>query len=120
MLEYELFFGRSIPGRSALTDREWAEFATHVVTPRLPDGFTAFDAEGQWMNPTTHRIIAERTKIIVAAVRAIPAAIGGRLRACDMRCILTSPAGECCQATLATETTSAKSSPVAVGYAGSS
>jgi hypothetical protein len=67
-LEYELFFGRSIPGRSALTDREWAEFATHVVTPRLPDGFTAFDAEGQWMNPTTHRIIAERTEVVVAAV----------------------------------------------------
>jgi hypothetical protein len=67
MLEYELFFGLSIPGRTELTGREWAEFAAQVVTPRLPDGFTVFNAGAQWMNPTTHRIIAERTKVIVAA-----------------------------------------------------
>ena len=75
MLEYELFFGRSIPGRAELTDQEWANFTQQVVTPRLPDGFTAFDAEGQWMNPATHRIIAERTKVIVVAVPDTPATI---------------------------------------------
>jgi Protein of unknown function (DUF3574) len=47
MLEYQLFFGRDIAGRPALTDREWADFAEQVVTAALPDGFTAFDADGR-------------------------------------------------------------------------
>ena len=67
MLEYQLFFGRGIPGRADVTDREWADFVEHVVTPNLPNGFTALDADGQWMNPATHRIIRERTKVIIVA-----------------------------------------------------
>jgi hypothetical protein len=74
MIEYQLFFGRSIVGRSALTDREWAEFAEQVVTPRLPDGFTAFDAGGQWMNPATRRIVKENTKVVIVALPATEAA----------------------------------------------
>jgi uncharacterized protein DUF3574 len=73
MLEYQLFFGRGIPGRSDLTNQEWAEFAEQVVTPHLPDGFTAFDADGQWMNPTTHRIAKERSKVILVALPETPA-----------------------------------------------
>lgn len=73
MLEYQLFFGRGIPGRSALTDQEWADFAADAVTPRLPDGFTALDADGQWLNPATRRIIRERTKVLIVAVPDTPA-----------------------------------------------
>jgi hypothetical protein len=62
MLEYQLFFGRG-----SVTDQAWADFAAGVVTPHLPDGFTVIDADGQWMDPTTHRISRERTKVIVAA-----------------------------------------------------
>jgi Protein of unknown function (DUF3574) len=68
MLEYQLFFGRDIHGRPALTDQEWADFAEQVVTPHLPDGFTVFDADGQWMNPATRRITREKTKVIVVAL----------------------------------------------------
>ncbi|HTI84033.1 MAG TPA: DUF3574 domain-containing protein [Acetobacteraceae bacterium] len=68
MLEYHLFFGRSIPGRAALTDAEWADFAARVITPNLPDGLTSFDAYGQWMNPATHRISSEPTKVMIVAV----------------------------------------------------
>ena len=68
MLEYQLFFGRDIQGRPTLTDQEWADFAEQVVTPNLADGFTAFDAYGQWKNPATHRIAKEKTKVIVAAL----------------------------------------------------
>jgi hypothetical protein len=68
MLEYQMFFGRNIAGRPALTDQEWAEFSELVVTPHLPDGFTAFDADGQWMNPATHRIVKEKTKVIIVAL----------------------------------------------------
>jgi len=73
MLEYHLFFGRNIPNRPPLTDTEWADFAARVITPNLPDGFTAFDGSGQWQNPTTHRIIAEPTKILIVAVPDTPA-----------------------------------------------
>jgi len=62
MLEYQLYFGRA-----AVTDQQWADFTAKVVTPNLPDGFTAFDAYGQWMNPDTHKISQERTKVIVVA-----------------------------------------------------
>jgi hypothetical protein len=51
-----------------LTDQEWQDFAERVVTPRLPDGFTVFDADGQWMDPATRRIIRERTKVVMVAV----------------------------------------------------
>ena len=60
MLEYQLFFGRS-----SVTDQQWADFAAEVVTVNLPGGFTVLDTEGQWMNPTTHRIIHERGKVIL-------------------------------------------------------
>ena len=62
MLEYQLFFGRGIPGRTDLTDREWAEFAEQVVTPNLPDGFTAFDADGQWRNPQNRQGCLEKRR----------------------------------------------------------
>jgi len=69
MLEYQLFFGRA-----HITDQEWVEFAARVVTPNLPDGFTAFDADGQWLNPDTRRISQERTRVIVVAVPDTPVA----------------------------------------------
>ncbi len=77
MLEYQLYFGRSVAGRPPLTDDEWAEFARLVITPNLPDGFTALDADGQWMNPTTRRISSERTKMVIAAAPNTPASAAG-------------------------------------------
>jgi hypothetical protein len=56
-----------------LTDAEWADFAARVVTPNLPDGFTAFDAAGQWQNPTSRRIVREPTKVLIVAVPDAPA-----------------------------------------------
>lgn len=72
MLVAELFFGRSIPGRGPLTEAEWTEFAAQTVTPNFPDGFTAFDGEGQWQNPATGRISRERSKILLVAAKRSP------------------------------------------------
>jgi exo-1,4-beta-D-glucosaminidase len=80
MLVAELFFGRSIPGRAPLTDAEWARFAAEIVTPNFPAGFTVFDGEGQWRNPAAHRIVRERSKILVVAVERSPE-LAGRLGA---------------------------------------
>jgi len=62
-----LFFGRAISGRAPLTNREWSRFASEVLTPNFPDGFTAYDADGQWMNDKTQRIVRERSKVVLIA-----------------------------------------------------
>jgi hypothetical protein len=72
MLVAELFFGRNISGRGALTEAEWAGFAARTITPNFPDGFTVFDGEGQWQNPQTGRIGRERSKILLVAVKRDP------------------------------------------------
>jgi hypothetical protein len=68
MLEYHLYFGRA-----SVTDAQWADFTSRVVTPYLQDGFTEFDADGQWMNPATLQIARERTRVIDVAVPDTPA-----------------------------------------------
>jgi hypothetical protein len=67
MLVAELFFGRDIVGRAALNDAEWRAFAAEIVTPNFPDGFTAFDAEGQWRNPATGAVARQPTKVLLVA-----------------------------------------------------
>ena len=63
-----LYFGRSVPGRAAMTEKEWQDFLEQTVTPRFPDGLTVIDANGQWRSPQTGRIAHERTKIVVISV----------------------------------------------------
>jgi hypothetical protein len=72
MFVAELFFGRNIKGREPLTDAEWAEFSAQTITPNFPDGFTIFDAEGQWRNPLTGQIAGGRTKILLVAAKPEP------------------------------------------------
>jgi hypothetical protein len=69
---YELFFGRSIDGRAAVSDTEWDAFVARVVTPNLPDGFTVLDGEGQWRDPATHTIMRDPTKVLIVAAAAAP------------------------------------------------
>jgi hypothetical protein len=68
----ELFFGRNIKGRKALTDLEWSKFAADTITPNLPDGFTVFDGYGQWRNPQTGHIAHDPTKILLVAAKRSP------------------------------------------------
>jgi hypothetical protein len=69
MVVAELFFGRSIRGRGALTDAEWSAFTAEVVTANFPDGFTVSDGDGQWQNPSTGEISRQPTKIVLVAAR---------------------------------------------------
>jgi hypothetical protein len=64
----DLFFGRDIAGRGPVTDAEWDDFAARVLTPRFPDGFTVFDAHGQWLNPQTGTIGREASRMVRVAV----------------------------------------------------
>ncbi len=63
-LRTELIFGRSIEGDGRVTDDEWNRFLETVVTPRFPDGFTSWDADGQWKSDTG-TILTEPSKVIL-------------------------------------------------------
>jgi hypothetical protein len=43
-----LYFGRAIADTGQVTEPQWTAFLADVVTPRFPDGFTVFRAQGQW------------------------------------------------------------------------
>ena len=73
MVVAELFFGRDKDGRRTVSDAEWADFLSSVVTPSFPDGLTVFDGYGQWRNPATGVIgSSPRVKIVLIAVKAAP------------------------------------------------
>ena len=72
---FELYFGRSVPGRGPVTVQEWEAFQNRVVTANLPDGYTVLDGTGAWMDPASKTTIAETTKILIAATPDVPASL---------------------------------------------
>ena len=46
-----LYFGTAMPG-GQVTQAQWQQFLADVITPRFPDGLTAWAAAGQWRNPS--------------------------------------------------------------------
>jgi Asp-tRNA(Asn)/Glu-tRNA(Gln) amidotransferase A subunit family amidase len=61
MLLVKMYFGQGSDARA------WDRFLADTVTPRFPDGFTVYDARGQWMDPKTHRLTREASKVIEIA-----------------------------------------------------
>ena len=72
MVVTQLFFGRDIEGRAPLTDAEWSDFAANVLAKEFPDGFTVSDGDGQWLDPKTHHVAQERSKIVIVAAAPAP------------------------------------------------
>jgi hypothetical protein len=66
-LVFQLYFGQSVKNRGPVTAKEWKDFLVKTVTPRFPAGFTVHDAYGQWLNAEIHKVIGEKTKVIVIA-----------------------------------------------------
>ena len=62
--EYRLFFGRNIDDAEGVSDEAWRAFLADTVTPRFPDGLSAFDAAGQWRD-SQGNIVRERSKIVL-------------------------------------------------------
>ena len=67
MLVTQLFFGLSVKGRGPVTPKEWQGFLRRNVAPRFPDGFTVYDAHGQWLEPMTHSVVRENSKVMIIA-----------------------------------------------------
>ena len=45
-----LYFGTLMPGGRVSND-DWQRFLADTITPRFPEGLTAWGAAGQWRNP---------------------------------------------------------------------
>ena len=71
MLRVELYFGRHIEGARPVSDRDWAQFLTHELTPRFP-GLTVLDARGAWRRDG-HQM-REHTKLVIVVLPESPAA----------------------------------------------
>jgi hypothetical protein len=71
MLVTRLYFGQSEGGKSLATG-QWDDFLAHTVTPRFADGFTVYDAQGQWQDPKTRTITHEATKVVEIAAADTP------------------------------------------------
>lgn len=67
MILIRLYFGEHIGGRNFVSPRAWRNFLSDAVTSRFPDGFTVYDASGQWTNPNTRKILHEPSKIVEIA-----------------------------------------------------
>jgi Protein of unknown function (DUF3574) len=72
-LRVEMYFGRSVQGGAPVSDRQWAEFVTQEMTPRLP-GLTVVDAQGAWKDEKQMR---ERTKLVIVVLPDEPASREG-------------------------------------------
>lgn len=66
-LQVTLFFGRAIPGESSLSEADWSKFLHDVVTPALPNGFTVWDANGQWQS-ASGEVLRETSKVLLADI----------------------------------------------------
>ena len=64
MSRAELLFGASRKNAPPVSDAEWQAFLDEIVTPRFPDGLTAFAGYGQWRN-ASGQIIKEPSRLLL-------------------------------------------------------
>ncbi len=71
MLTAELLLGGKM-GRRVITRQAWRRFLDQEVTPRFPDGFTVFDAAGQWRDRVRGTIVREPSRVLLIALPDTP------------------------------------------------
>lgn len=81
MMSLKLYFGRDIPGGGFVTDEAWSSFAASILTPAFPDGFTAYEATGQWRNPQDGTIAREKSFVVETVGITAPAPIATVIQA---------------------------------------
>jgi len=83
-----LYFGASNPDRE-VSEAEWKDFLAVAVTPRFPEGFSSWDANGQWKsgdgdivreNAHVLSIVHGRDESKDAAIRALVSEYKSRFR----------------------------------------
>jgi hypothetical protein len=64
MARVELLFGAALGDGSQVSDQQWHEFVAEQVTPRFPEGLTAFSGHGQWRQ-ADGRITREVSRLLL-------------------------------------------------------
>ena len=62
-IQESLYFGTAKPS-GPVTSQEWVEFLETIVTPRFPQGLTAFEGSGQWRG-ADGAIVRESTHVLL-------------------------------------------------------
>jgi hypothetical protein len=95
-----LYFGLSRP-KGSVSELEWQIFLRDEVTRRFPDGFTVWQAEGQWQTPDG-TIDREQSKVLLlvhsdtdAARQSVRAIIQAYRKAFDQQSVLWENARVC-------------------------
>lgn len=65
----ELLFGRYAGPSLTVTSDRFQDFLDREVTPRFPDGFTVYDASGQWHDTAAAGIIREPSYALMIVLR---------------------------------------------------
>jgi hypothetical protein len=60
----QLFFGRNIGGKPAVSQADFQRFMDAEVTPRFPDGLTVLEGGGQWRG-SENQLIREAAKVVL-------------------------------------------------------
>ncbi len=76
MLIVQMCFVQTAKDHGANSAKAWRSFLRRTVTPRFPDGFTVYDADGQWTDPRTKSIKREKTKVLMIAAEDTPVVLG--------------------------------------------
>jgi hypothetical protein len=58
-----LYFGTAKPAGGVVSPEEWAKFLRDVVTPRFPEGLTAWPASGQWRG-NDGQVVREDSRVL--------------------------------------------------------
>lgn len=64
LVKSELYFGLSKANGERITEAEWQQFLTQVVTPRFHEGLTVTNAYGQYLNRANH-LVVEPSKLVI-------------------------------------------------------
>lgn len=62
LIQNDLYFGRNITGDGTVSESQFQNFLSNVITPKFPDGLTVFDANGQYLIGTD--VIKEPSKMV--------------------------------------------------------
>ncbi|EGK84660.1 DUF3574 domain-containing protein [Microcoleus vaginatus PCC 9802] len=71
LLKDELYFGLRKPGGETISESEWQEFVSAVITPRFREGLTVLDGAGQFVN-SSGILIRENSKIVILIYESSP------------------------------------------------
>jgi hypothetical protein len=60
----QLFFGRNVGARPAVSQADFQKFVDEEITTRFPDGLTVMDGGGQWRG-SENQLIREASKVVL-------------------------------------------------------